>query len=257
MLGKKKVAALFAEFLGTAVLTVLILSVQRSQIGLQFFVAIGAGLTIAMLTFIVGSSSGGYFNPAITIGMWTARKLSTVRAIVYLIAQFLGGYAALGIYTYFSNTHLSSVGGHYTGRILIAEAIGTGVFSFGYMATLYKGYSEPVRSAFAGLSYTMGVIIASSAALGLLNPAVALGIKSWVWGTYVLGPIVGAVIGMNLYAVLFAETEDITFIASSVTVAAVAAPAAISSKAVKPTVVETSAKKKAPVTKKKTTTKKR
>jgi hypothetical protein len=38
----------------------------------------------------------------------------------------------------------------------------------------------------------------------LLNPAVALGAQAWVWGTYVLGPVVGALVGVNLYAYLFA-----------------------------------------------------
>src|SRR5262249_22219212 len=29
----------------------------------------------------------------------------------------------------------------------------------------------------------------------------------WGWGTYVLGPVLGAVIGFNLYNLLFVETE--------------------------------------------------
>lgn len=207
MFGKRKAAALVAEFLGTGVLTLLILSVQRSQIGLPFFVAIGAGITIAVMTFTFGSNSGGHFNPAITLAMWTARKISAVRGLLYIVAQFVGAYAAFGLYTYFSGTHLTNVGGHFTGKILVAETAGTALFALGYAATQYKNLNWPARAAFAGTAYTVGVVAASTAALGLLNPAVALGIKSWVWGTYVLGPVIGAIIGINLYAYLFAEPE--------------------------------------------------
>lgn len=212
MFGRRKVAALLGEFLGTGVLTLLILSVQRSQLGLQYFVAIAAGLTFMLLTFVLGRTSGGYFNPVITLGLWTARKLTTVRALLYIVVQFLGAYAAFGLYSYYSNTHLSSVGGHYSGRILIAEAVGTGIFTFSYAATLYQSYSHAARSVFAGLAYTVGILAASTAALGLLNPAVALGIKAWVWGTYVLGPVLGAIIGINLYVWVFAGPEAATFV---------------------------------------------
>jgi glycerol uptake facilitator-like aquaporin len=209
MFGRKKVAALVAEFLGTGVLTLLVLSVQRSQLGLQYFVALAAGLAIAVMTFVLSKSSGAYFNPAITLGLWTARKLSTVTGILYLIVQFLGAYAAYGLYIFYTNSHLTNAGGHYTSRILLAEAVGTTVFTFGWAATLSKANTQAAKAAFAGLSYTLGVLLASSAALGLLNPAVAFGIKAWVWGTYVLGPVLGAILGINLYTVLFAEKDDV------------------------------------------------
>jgi aquaporin Z len=207
MFGRRKIAAIVAEFLGTGALTLLILSVQRSTIGVPFFVALAAGLTVAFMSFAVGGTSGGYFNPALTLGMWTARKLSSARAVVYIVAQFLGAYAAYGLYIYFVNNKLTNVGGHFTGRILVAEAVGTGLFAFGWAAAAYQGFTRAVFSSVAGLSLLVGIIAASPAAIGLLNPAVALGVKAWVWGTYVLGPVLGAVIGVNLYAMLFAEPE--------------------------------------------------
>ena len=77
------------------------------------------------MSFAVGGTSGGHFNPAISIGMWTARKVSTPEAsYLYIAAQLLGGFAAYYLYTYFVNNKLQAVGGHYTGRILVAEAIG-------------------------------------------------------------------------------------------------------------------------------------
>ena len=44
MFKRKRLAMLVAEFLGTGILTLVVLSVQRSQLGLAYFVAIAAGL---------------------------------------------------------------------------------------------------------------------------------------------------------------------------------------------------------------------
>ncbi len=96
MFGKRKIAALVAEFLGTGILTLLVLSVQRSTIGVPFFIAAAAGLTLALLTFAFSASSGAYFNPAITFAMWTARKISTLTTLLYVVLQFAGAYAAYG-----------------------------------------------------------------------------------------------------------------------------------------------------------------
>ncbi len=236
MFGRKKVAALLAEFLGTAVLTLLILSVQRSQLGLQYFVALGAGLVLAILTFVFVEYSGAFFNPAVTVGLWTARKLSTLATLTFVAVQCAGGFAAFGIYSYFGNNKLANVGGHFTLRILIAESVGAFVFSFLYAATLYKSYSSATRAAFSGIAYTSGILVASSAAIGILNPAVALGIRAWATA-YLVGPFIGAIIGINLYTLVFAE-------GSAVKVASVSARS------------ETPATSKRTVAKKKTTRKK-
>lgn len=223
MLERQKVAALAAEFLGAGVLTLLVLSVQRSTIGVPFFVASAAGLAVVLMSFAVGGISAGHFNPAISIGFWTARRITTLRTIFYIAAQLLGGYAAYLLYTYFVNNHLQDVGGHYSGRILVAEAVGAGIFGFAFASAVYQESTRAAKAAFIGLGLMIGIVAASSASIGLLNPAVALGVKAWVWGTYVLGPILGAIIGINLYALLFAE-------ASASPLATVAAKASTSNK---------------------------
>jgi aquaporin Z len=212
-----------AEFLGTGALVLLILSVQRSTIGVPFFVAIAAGLAVMVMSFAVGRVSGGFFNPALTLGMWTARKLSSVNTVLYIAAQLLGGLAAYYLYTYFVNNKLQSVGGHYSGRIMLAEAVGTGLFAFAVAGAVFQRFTTALTAAVAGLGLTVGIIAASPASLGLLNPAVALGIKAWVWGTYVLGPVIGAVIGVNLYSLLFAEGGSSAKAVAAPATAAVAA----------------------------------
>ncbi len=219
-IGRRKVATVVAEFLGTGALTLLILSVQRSTIGVPFFVAAAAGLTLALMVFALGEASSGYFNPAVTLGLWTARKLESATAIVYIAAQFLGGWGAYYLYTYLVKSTLQPVGGHFAGRILVAEAVGTLVFSFGVAAAVYQGLSRAVTASFAGLALMVGIVAASPAAIGLLNPAVALGVRAWVWGTYVLGPVVGAIIGVNLYALLYAEPAKAKVVSASTAPAA-------------------------------------
>jgi glycerol uptake facilitator-like aquaporin len=205
MFGKAKIAVLVSEFLGTGILTLLILSVQRSTIGVPFFVALAAGLTLALLVFALGNTLTTHLNPAITLASWTARRINTLTGVLYIAMQLLGAWAAYWLYTYYVGNGLQPVGGHFTARILVAEAVGTAVFAFGWAAATSRALTAGANAAYAGLAYMLGIVAASSAAIGLLNPAVALGVRAWVWGTYVLGPIVGAIIGINLYNLLFAE----------------------------------------------------
>jgi glycerol uptake facilitator-like aquaporin len=208
MVDKKTVAMLVAEFLGAAVLTLVVLSVRGSAIGIPYFVAIAAGLTVGLTWLTSGGVLGVQMNPAVTLGLWTIRKIQTAQAVLNIAFQLLGAYAALGIFTYFTKTHLQSVAGHYDARVMLAEAVGAFVFSFGIAAAIYKEYDALLTAVVGGLAFVVGIIVASTVSNGLINPAVALGIKSWSWGTYVLGPVVGAVVGMNLYSLVFADVAN-------------------------------------------------
>jgi len=241
MFGKRQVATLVAEFLGTGVLTLLILSIQRSTIGVPFFVAAAAGLTLALLTFMFLNVSGGNFNPAITIGMWTARKMPSATAVLYVAVQLLGAWAAYGIYTYFVGNSLQPIGGDFKTKILVAEILGTSIFSFGVAAAVYQKFTLAATAAASGLALMIGIIAASSGSLGLLNPAVALGVRSWVLGTYVAGPIIGGIIGVNLYGLLFADSSASSAKTSAATVSA---PAKTKKPAAKKTAKKKPTKKK-------------
>ena len=196
---------LVGEFLGTAALSLAVLSVSR-QLGYAYFVSFAAGLTVVLMTLALAGISGAIFNPAMTIGLWTVRKLRTLQALAYLGAQLLGGAAAYWLFTYFAKAHLQN-NHHYDSRVLIAETIGSFVFAFGWAAAMYQRFSLTSKAAAIGGSLTLGIIVASLGSAAFLNPAVALAARNWSWGTYVLGPVLGAVIGFNLYNLLFVETE--------------------------------------------------
>ena len=207
MFRKNKLAMLVGEFLGTAALTLIILSISHSQLSLGYFIATSAGLVVALMTLALAGISGAVFNPAMTIGLWTVRKLRTMQAISYIIVQLAGAEVAWQLFEYL--TKLSGVHntGTYSARILVAEVVGTFVFAFGWAAAIYQRFDLFSKAAAIGGSLTAGALIASLGSAGFMNPAVALGLHQWSWGTYVLGPVLGAVIGFNLYNLLFVETE--------------------------------------------------
>lgn len=80
---------ILVEFLGTFFFLYVILATGNA-------LAIGAALAIAIM--IGGSISGGHFNPAVTIMMAVANKMSRKEVIPYVLAQVAGGLAALELY---------------------------------------------------------------------------------------------------------------------------------------------------------------
>lgn len=211
MLGKRNIATVVAEFLGTGLLTLLVLSVQRSTIGVPFFVALIAGLTVIAMVFLFGDLSGAYLNPAIAIGLWTARRLSTLKAVLLIAAELLGAWTACYVYGYFANNKLTNISGHFNGRTLAAEAVATGILGLIWAAASFKKWPRSLTAPVVGLGVVVAMVAASTAGIGLANPALALGVRVWVWSTYVLGPVIGAVVGVNLYGLLFTDGNKFNF----------------------------------------------
>lgn len=204
MFGRQKIAMVVAEFLGTFTLASVVLAILTGDTPIPFFVALAAGSTLALMTLVFGAFSGAHINPAVTLGLWSVRKVETNVAVVYVAAQMLGGLVALRFTEYMLNTSLKNIAGDkFDWRILIAEAVGTFVFTLGVSAALYQGY-KGLRQAFTvGTSLALGILVAALVSNSILNPAVALSINSWSMA-YVVGPIVGGIVGVNLYALLFA-----------------------------------------------------
>lgn len=202
MFGRKKIAIIVAEFLGTATLAVAIYSMV-ARTSFPLFSGLAAGGTLALMTLAIGSVSGAHINPAVTLGLWTLKKISTLRAIVYITAQMLGGLAAWGLLKYFLGRSLESIAGaKFDWKVFVAEAVGTFVFTFGVAAVLDKKYEGGQKAAGLGIALALGILVASMASNAVINPAVAVGIQSWNWA-YAAAPIVGAIIGMNLYTLVF------------------------------------------------------
>lgn len=208
MFRKNKLAMIVGEFLGTGLLTLVVLSVKNSQIGLPYFVAAAAGLIVVLLTLALAGISGAVFNPAMTIGLWTVRKIKTLQALFYLVVQFAGAAAAWLLFRYLLDIHTTVPNtSNYTTRLLVAEAIGAFIFAFIWAAAIYQRFGLYAKAVAIGGGLTIGVMAVSIVTgAGILNPAVAVGTRAFGWAT-VLGPIIGAVVGFNLYNLLFVKTE--------------------------------------------------
>jgi len=57
-------------------------------------VSLAIGFTYAAIVFGTVHLSGGYLNPAITIALWLARKLSPIKTIIFLFLQIVAGIVA-------------------------------------------------------------------------------------------------------------------------------------------------------------------
>ena len=82
------------EFLGTMFLVFVIFATGN-------WAAIGAALAIAAL--LGGPISGGAYNPAVAISLYSAGKLAKADLIPYIIVEILGGLAAFFVYKKFVN----------------------------------------------------------------------------------------------------------------------------------------------------------
>jgi len=77
------------EFLGTLLLVFVILATGN-------YLAIGAALALAVL--LGGAVSGGAFNPAVTLSLLAAGKLSASDVVPYIVVEVAGGLAAFQLY---------------------------------------------------------------------------------------------------------------------------------------------------------------
>lgn len=80
------------EFLGTLFFLYVIIATGNA-------IAIGAALAIAIM--VGGNISGGHFNPAVSVMMYAAGKLSRADLIPYLLVQVAGGLVALELHKRF------------------------------------------------------------------------------------------------------------------------------------------------------------
>lgn len=86
-----------AEFFGTFWLVLggcgsAVLAAGIPELGIGFVgVSLAFGLTVMTMAYTVGHISGGHFNPAVTLGLWSAGKFDGKEILPYIFAQLLGG----------------------------------------------------------------------------------------------------------------------------------------------------------------------
>ena len=201
-----------AEFIGTFGLTFAVLmSLNNSNFAVATTVI--AALTLALFVYSIGRYSGTHINPAVTLGLWSVKKIETNDAMMYLVSQFVGAFFAMVLTTLliarpeFANAVMPSVLG-FDGMVLAGELLGAFIFTFGIASVVNDTKGGRASAMFAvGGSLLLGILFASNMSAGILNPAVALGVKSFDI-SYLLGPILGSVLGFNVYHYLNTMEDD-------------------------------------------------
>jgi aquaporin Z len=156
-----------------------------------------AALVLGLFVYSIGHISGAHINPAVTVGAWSIGKISNHDALRYIVAQFIGGSITLLMLSAFGYSTVLTVSGDL--MVGFAEVLGAFFFTFGIASVVYGKTPSQMSGVVVGGSLLLGIAISALlGANGVLNPAVALGIGSFGL-MYILGPIVGSVLGMQAY----------------------------------------------------------
>ena len=222
---------LVAEFLGTFALVFFGAGAVCTERFLQgngsgpLGAALASGLAIAVMSVAFGHISGAHFNPAVTIGFWITKRMSTVEVLGYWIAQMLGGIVAafcLKAIVPREDAWQPVLGGtpdlvrDFTRLPAMGlEALITFFLVLVYFATTSEDNidSRSLSSFAVGLVYTIGILVAAPFTGAALNPARAFGsaLASTHWsnqGVYWVGPLAGGFLAGLIYDSMYARKQS-------------------------------------------------
>ena len=191
-------------------------------------IAVAHGLALAMAIYATGHISGGHINPAVTIAMLAARKISLGHAVGYIIAQLAGAtLGALLLKVLFppewvatanlgATLALDQQGASLLAspKIIIIEAI----LTFFLLTTIFavavdKRGPKNVYGFAIGLTVCLDILCAGPLTGASMNPARSFGpaLVGGYWTdhlAYWLGPILGGLFAAFLYATCLASKEE-------------------------------------------------
>ena len=212
---------LAAEFFGTFWLTfggcgAAIFAAGFPALGIGFLgVALAFGLTVLTMAYAVGHISGGHFNPAVTVGLWTAGRLKTGYVVPYIVAQVIGAIAAAAVLFVIASGKPDwamggfaangfgdlSPGKYSLGACLITEVLATFFFLFIIIGTTSKGAAAGFAGIPIGLALTLIHLVTIPITNTSVNPARSTGPALFAGGAYIgqlwlfwLAPLAGAVL---------------------------------------------------------------
>ena len=221
---------LTAEFFGTFWLVFggcgsAVLAAGFPQLGIGFVgVSFAFGLTVLSMAYAVGHISGGHFNPAVTLGLWSAGRCANKHVLPYIVVQVLGAIAASAVLFaiasgkpgwvpggFASNGYgAASPGGYSLGACLLAEFVLTFFFLMIIIGTTSKGAATGFAGIPIGLALTLIHLISIPITNTSVNPARSTGPALFAGGTAIsqlwlfwVAPIAGAMIAGVLARILY------------------------------------------------------
>ncbi|WP_137150289.1 aquaporin [Devosia sp. FKR38] len=208
---------LIAEFIGTAVLVLIgcgAAVLGGEHIG-QVGIALAFGLAIVAMAYGIGPISGCHINPAVSLGVHLAGRMSLTEMVQYWVAQFAGALvgALILLAIVGSNASLGQNGwgpGYLGEYALQAALLFEIVFTAIFVVVILGSTGEKAAPGFAGLA--IGLTLAAIHLVGIqvtgvsVNPARSFGPAVLVGGTalaqlwlFIVAPLVGGALGGLLY----------------------------------------------------------
>lgn len=188
------------EFMGTLTLALIVFASIASGFS-AVATPVLAALTLGLFVYTLGHVSGIHINPAVTLGLYSIKKIKGKDATYYIGAQFLGAITAilLASLIFGLSTNMTPV---FSMGLLLAEMLGAIIFTLGIASVVYGKVDDDMSGIVIGGSLLLGIALAASlGSNGILNPAIAFAVGSFSFA-YIAGPILGSVIGFNLYKII-------------------------------------------------------
>jgi len=180
-------------------------------------ISLAFGLAVAVMAYTIGPISGCHINPAISIAMMVAGKLSAKETFGYIVSQCIGAIAAAGIlcviasgaagYSGLGDWALGSNGwgAGYLGEYnMISALIAEFVFTFLFLMVIFGTTAKSASPAMAGLAIGLSLALIHMVVIPItgtsVNPARSLGPALFSGGIalqqlwlFIAAPIAGGV----------------------------------------------------------------
>ena len=224
---------LTAEFFGTFWLVFggcgsAVVAAAFPVLGIGFMgVALAFGLTVLTMAYAVGHISGGHFNPAVTLGLWTAGRCANKHVAPYIVVQVLGAILASAVLYviasgkpdwvpngFASNGYGDLSPSHYSlASCFVAEMLLTFFFLMIIIGTTSKGAATGFAGIPIGLALTLIHLISIPITNTSVNPARSIAPALFAGGGYVgqlwlfiVAPTAGAMIAGYLARALYEDS---------------------------------------------------
>jgi aquaporin Z len=225
---------LTAEFFGTFWLTFAgcgsaVLAAAFPQLGIGFVgVSFAFGLTVLTMAYAVGHISGGHFNPAVTLGLWSAGRCANKHVLPYIVVQVLGAIAASAVLMVIASGKAGWVPGNFASNgygdlspgkydmmaCLVTEALMTFFFLFIIIGTTSKGAATGFAGIPIGLALTLIHLVSIPVTNTSVNPARSTGPALFAGGEYIsqlwlfwVAPILGAMVAGAISRWLYSDEK--------------------------------------------------
>jgi aquaporin Z len=187
-------------------------------------VAVAFGLTVLTMAYAIGHISGCHLNPAVTLGLWAAKRIPKNDVLPYIIAQVLGGIAGAAVLWLIASGRMgfklsgglaaNGYGNHSPGHYsllagLVSELVMTFMFLMIILGSTDRRAPQGLAPIAIGLGLTLIHLVSIPVTNTSVNPARSTGPAVFVGGwaleqlwLFWFAPIAGAVAAGFVYNLL-------------------------------------------------------